>query len=252
MFSEYTLRKTILLNKLKEKRNQSASLIQMQFKNYLMRKDLYALAKNHRNYYSIYPTVSIDDSFNDDPLVEIKLYLDLNNSKVYKVLPVRFCLLRNCFVFDIHKVKFSNSKKLMRFNFIINGKTFIDPNYKSVIFENKYVNEIDFNKFETKKKDNKKICKNKIINVIYNSKDKNKININYNKNKLKKAVTAFTELDTLNNSTTTGSSSNSFKDFGNLTSKRMKRKKSILKIPNIKRLIEHDKRVTFGVIKYSY
>lgn len=234
---------------MQEKRNQSATLIQMQFKNYLMKKDLYALAKTHRKYYSVYPTDSLNDPLNYDDSVQIKLYTDLNNSRSYKILPVRFCLLRNCFVFDIHKVKFSNSKKIMRFNFIINGKTVTDPNYKSVIFKNKDVNEIDFNKYEIKKVFNKRLKKNKIMNIISNSKGEN--NINYNKNKLEKAVAAFSELDVLNNSTSTKSSINSFREI-NKSTNRLKKKKSILRIPNINRLIEHDKRVTFGVVKYSY
>jgi hypothetical protein len=147
--SKYINRKTILIKSILEKREQSASFIQNKFKTFIMKKDLIALAKKHRFYYSIYPSFLSEK--NKNKKIKIKIYTDLSSPDNYTILPLRYCLLRNCHVFDIPKNKFPANKKIMNFNFLTNSnKVIIDPKYKVVLFGNDYVNQIDFKTFDRK------------------------------------------------------------------------------------------------------
>ena len=147
--SKYINRKTIIINSILEKREQSASFIQNKFKTFVMKKDLIALAKKHKFYYSIYPSFLSEK--NKNKKIKIKLYTDLSSPDNYTILPLRYCLLRNCHVFDIPKKKFPANKKIMNFNFLTNkNKVIIDPKYKIVLFGNDYVNQIDFKTFDRK------------------------------------------------------------------------------------------------------
>lgn len=147
--SKYINRKTILIKNILEKREQSASFIQNKFKTFIMKKDLIALAKKHRFYYSIYPSFLSEK--NKNKKIKIKIYTDLSSPDNYTILPLRYCLLRNCHVFDIPKNKFPANKKIMNFNFLTNSnKVIIDPKYKVVLFGNDYVNQIDFKTFDRK------------------------------------------------------------------------------------------------------
>ena len=147
--SKYINRKTILIKSILEKREQSASFIQNKFKTFIMKKDLIALAKKHKLYYSIYPSFLSEK--NKNKKIKIKLYTDLGSPDKFTILPLRYCPLRNCHVFDIHKNKFPVYKKIMNFNFLTNSnKVIIDPKYKVVLFGNDYVNQIDFKTFDRK------------------------------------------------------------------------------------------------------
>ena len=147
--SKYINRKTIIIKSILEKREQSASFIQNKFKTFIMKKDLIALAKKHRFYYSIYPSFLSEK--NKNKKIKIKLYTDLSSPDKYTILPLRYCPLRNCHVFDIPKNKFLAYKKIMNFNFLTNSnKVIIDPKYKVVLFGNDYVNQIDFKIFDKK------------------------------------------------------------------------------------------------------
>ena len=107
---KYINRKNIIINSILEKREQSASLIQYKFRTFMMKQDLIALAKKHKFYYSIYPSFISETSKNKNNL-KIKLYTDLSSPNNYSILPVRFCPLRNCHVFDIPKKNFCLIKK---------------------------------------------------------------------------------------------------------------------------------------------
>ena len=102
------------------------------------------LAAKHKEFYSVYPTKKL---FKE---ISIKLYTDLRNPQKFKILPVKFCPIRNTYAFDISKSKFLKNKKIMRFNFIIDGKITIDPKYNYVPFGDNYVNQIDFKVVDTK------------------------------------------------------------------------------------------------------
>jgi hypothetical protein len=147
--SKYINRKTILIKNILEKREQSASFIQNKFKTFIMKKDLIALAKKHKFYYSIYPSFLSEK--NKNKKIKIKIFTDLSSPDNYTILPLRYCLLRNCHVFDIPKNKFPANKKIMNFNFLTNSnKVIIDQKYKVVLFGNDYVNQIDFKTFDRK------------------------------------------------------------------------------------------------------
>ena len=92
------------------------------------------------NYYSVYPT---DIEYSSDK-VEIKLFLDLKNKNVFKILKVKYCKVRKCFAFDIPKKKFPPHIKIMRFIFIINDIYALDPAYQYTYFGDDQVNFIDF------------------------------------------------------------------------------------------------------------
>ena len=70
----------------------------------------------------------------------------------YTILPIYFCYLRNCYVFDIPKNKFLSYKKIFLFNFIINNKDILDNNFNTIKFGNINVNEVDFVKYDKKEK----------------------------------------------------------------------------------------------------
>jgi hypothetical protein len=147
--SKYINRKTILIKGILQKREQSASFIQNKFKTFIMKKDLIALATKHKFYYSIYPSFLSEK--NKNKKIKIKIFTDLGSPDNYTILPLRYCLLRNCHVFDIPKNKFPSNKKIMNFNFLTNSnKVIIDPKYKVVLFGNDYVNQIDFKTFDRK------------------------------------------------------------------------------------------------------
>ena len=255
--TEYYARKTILLANLLEKRHNCAKLIQEYFKLFLLRKDLYSLAKKHKDYFSVYPTFLPKKKFEK---ISIKIFTDLSNPKKYTILPVRFCLLRNCYVFDIPKNKFPENKKLMRFIFLIdNNKEIIDKKYKKVLFGNDYVNEIDFKKIYLKElrlaftqnnsktssslsdmEDEEEKPDKTITRNIYKKKEKvNRINYHKNKNK--------NENDLTNSTMSTKGSPNRFNE-----GKVLKRKKSILKGRSPFRIKRIGRKVSFGFVKFSY
>ena len=94
-------------------------------------------------FYSIYPKYNPNIK-----QISIKLFLNMRNPAIFKVLPVNFCCVRRCYVFDIKKTKFPLTKKLFRFNFIINNEIVLVPSYKNILFGNNYVNEVNFSDYE--------------------------------------------------------------------------------------------------------
>ena len=277
--SKYINRKTILIKSILEKREQSASFIQNKFKTFIMKKDLIALAKKHRFYYSIYPSFLSEK--NKNKKIKIKLYTDLSSPDKYTILPLRYCLLRNCHVFDIPKNKFPANKKIMNFNFLTNSnKVIIDPKYKVVLFGNDYVNQIDFKTFDRKETSKNNYIKLSLKNEnsgsdsgesdCYSDKENENdddsekqkdLNENFNDD-LNHNFIYLNKNGKLENSNTM---SNSTKDSFISPKKKCKKKKrsksilknkngrrnSIVKDPQIKRTITN-KRVSFGSSQISF
>ena len=277
--SKYINRKTILIKSILEKREQSASFIQNKFKTFIMKKDLIALAKKHRFYYSIYPSFLSEK--NKNKKIKIKIYTDLSSPDNYTILPLRYCLLRNCHVFDIPKNKFPANKKIMNFNFLTNSnKVIIDPEYKVVIFGNDYVNQIDFKTFDRKETSKNNYIKLSLKNEnsgsdsgesdCYSDKENENdddsekqkdLNENFNDD-LNHNFIYLNKNGKLENSNTM---SNSTKDSFISPKKKCKKKKrsksilknkngrrnSIVKDPQIKRTITN-KRVSFGSSQISF
>ena len=278
---KYINRKNIIINSILEKREQSASLIQYKFRTFMMKQDLIALAKKHKFYYSIYPSFISETSKNKSNL-KIKLYTDLSSPNNYSILPVRFCPLRNCHVFDIPKKKFLSYKKIMNFNFLThNNKVVIDPKYKIVLFGDEYVNQIDFKKFD--KKEN---TKNNYIKYSLNKNDSSgsesgasdcysdyediddseKEDLNENldiNNCLSHSIINLSKSKFENELMNSNTNSNSTKDSLRMNSPvkkyKKKRSKSILKNKNGSKSISKDrmskrncKRVSFGSSQISF
>jgi hypothetical protein len=277
--SKYINRKTILIKSILEKREQSASFIQNKFKTFIMKKDLIALAKKHRFYYSIYPSFLSEK--NKNKKIKIKIYTDLSSPDNYTILPLRYCLLRNCHVFDIPKNKFPANKKIMNFNFLTNSnKVIIDPKYKVVLFGNDYVNQIDFKTFDRKETSKNNYIKLSLKNEnsgsdsgesdCYSDKENENdddsekqkdLNENFNDD-LNHNFIYLNKNGKLENSNTM---SNSTKDSFISPKKKCKKKKrsksilknkngrrnSIVKDPQIKRTITN-KRVSFGSSQISF
>lgn len=277
--SKYINRKTILIKNILEKREQSASFIQNKFKTFIMKKDLIALAKKHRFYYSIYPSFLSEK--NKNKKIKIKIYTDLSSPDNYTILPLRYCLLRNCHVFDIPKNKFPANKKIMNFNFLTNSnKVIIDPKYKVVLFGNDYVNQIDFKTFDRKETSKNNYIKLSLKNEnsgsdsgesdCYSDKENENdddsekqkdLNENFNDD-LNHNFIYLNKNGKLENSNTM---SNSTKDSFISPKKKCKKKKrsksilknkngrrnSIVKDPQIKRTITN-KRVSFGSSQISF
>ena len=277
--SKYINRKTIIIKSILEKREQSASFIQNKFKTFIMKKDLIALAKKHRFYYSIYPSFLSEK--NKNKKIKIKIYTDLSSPDNYTILPLRYCLLRNCHVFDIPKNKFPANKKIMNFNFLTNSnKVIIDPKYKVVLFGNDYVNQIDFKTFDRKETSKNNYIKLSLKNEnsgsdsgesdCYSDKENENdddsekqkdLNENFNDD-LNHNFIYLNKNGKLENSNTM---SNSTKDSFISPKKKCKKKKrsksilknkngrrnSIVKDPQIKRTITN-KRVSFGSSQISF
>ena len=277
--SKYINRKTILIKSILEKREQSASFIQNKFKTFIMKKDLIALAKKHRFYYSIYPSFLSEK--NKNKKIKIKIYTDLSSPDNYTILPLRYCLLRNCHVFDIPKNKFPANKKIMNFNFLTNSnKVIIDPKYKVVLFGNDYVNQIDFKTFDRKETSKNNYIKLSLKNEnsgsdsgesdCYSDKENENdddsekqkdLNENFNDD-LNHNFIYLNKNGKLENSNTM---SNSTKDSFISPKKKCKKKKrsksilknkngrrdSIVNVPQIKRTMTN-KRVSFGSSQISF
>lgn len=162
-----------------KQREDSIKIIQQKYKKYKQLKLLKNLREKNKNYYFIYPSIGNYSS------IKIKIFTDLRNSTKYKILLVKFCPIRNCFVFEIPKSKFLKKKKIMRFNFIIDNKIIIDPSFDFVLFGDSYVNQIDFKVYDDKVlKSEKKydyVIKNK--NESKNQKNGIKNSKKYNKGK---------------------------------------------------------------------
>ena len=85
-----------------------------------------------------------------DIYLHIVYYINKDN---YEIAPLRYCQIRNCFAYDVHKNKFCKSKKIMHFIFLNRNKEiFYDENYKKVQFINEYVHEIDFSLIDENQK----------------------------------------------------------------------------------------------------
>ena len=149
-------RKTILINSILEKREQSASIIQNHFRKYLKRKELFYFAKKNKLNYSIYPSFLSDNNYNNNynykNNIKIKIYNDLRSFNKYSVLPIQYCKYRKCYVFDFPKNKYTTkNNKLINFNFITNkNKIIIDPKYQTVLYGDNLFNQIDFTDYEQK------------------------------------------------------------------------------------------------------
>ena len=112
-----------------------------------------------KDYYSIYPKYN-----HNIKKISIKLFLNMKNPEIFKIFPINFCKIRNCYVFDIKKSKFPFSKKLLRFNFIINNEIVLISPYKTILFGDNYVNQVDFNDYgKNFPKQRKKIVKYNLI-----------------------------------------------------------------------------------------
>ena len=275
--SKYINRKNIIIKNILEKREQSASLIQNKFKTFIMKKDLIALAKKHKFYYSIYPSFLSEK--NKNKKIKIKLYTDLSSPDKFTILPLRYCPLRNCHVFDIPKNKFPEYKKIMNFNFLNNSnKVIIDPKYKVVIFGNDYVNQIDFKTFDRKESSKNNYIKLSLKNEssgsdsgesycysdIENDDDPEKqedLNENLNDD-MNHNYIYLNKIGKLENSNTMSNSTKDSFFSPKKKSKKKKRSKSILKNkngrrnslvndPQIKRTITN-KKVSFGSSQVSF
>lgn len=139
-YSKLYKRKTIIIKKILEKRENYARKIQNYYYFYVRKKILFAKAKKLQKYYSIYPSKKY---FNR---IMIKLFTDGRDPRNFQTCPVKFCTIRNCYIFDIPKSKFVSREKILLFNFIIDNKIEVDDNYDKVLLGSSYVNKIDFRK----------------------------------------------------------------------------------------------------------
>ena len=143
----FELKKSIIIYKIKKIRNESALKIQKMWNNYIKKLTIHKLAHHLTGCYTVsIPAKGMTRAF-------IKIFLDEKNKDYYEIVPLRYCQIRNCFAYDVHKNKFCNSKKIMHFIFMNrNQEIFYDENYKKVLFINEYVHEIDFSHIDENQK----------------------------------------------------------------------------------------------------
>lgn len=148
MISLLKIRKNLIIQRIIIQRNDSAKIIQKKYKKYVSVKNLFNLSLKHKKFYSVYPS---KENFSS---ISIKIFTDLRNPTKFKILPLKFCSIRNTYVFDIPKSKFTKNKKIMRFNFIIDDEVTVDTSYDYVLFGDCYVNQIDFKEYDNKIENN--------------------------------------------------------------------------------------------------
>ena len=264
-------------------RDQSARLIQKNFRISVIKKRLLTTAHRHLNYYTIYPTLDTFDitpPFDNSIDISIKLYLNLRNPNEFRIIPIRFCPIRNCYTFDIPKNKFLGKKKNMYFIFLIDGNPVIDNKYEIIKFGEENVNQIDFNLYEKENEKLENLC-NEIINenkeiqnssedseYIYDIENKNYDDIEniFSPLSAQKTNKNFISIskNSLEQSYTTASSFN-INLCGEIKQKnpRLRKRNSILKnknkeIKNFKTIKKSEssksilKKVSFGIVKFSY
>jgi hypothetical protein len=127
--------------------------------------------------------------------VEIVIYPEPHNINKKQIYKMKFCPLRKIYTFDFPKSIFKSQNKItkslslsspsshsnakiLRFNFIINGKLLIAPHYQLINIDNHYINQIDFVEIDEKIKNNNKI----IDKYLYKSKSKCDYEIKYIQN----------------------------------------------------------------------
>ena len=141
------LKKSIIIYKIKKIRNESALKIQKMWNKYIKKLTVHKLAHHLTGCYTVsIPAKGMTRAF-------IKIFNDQKNKDNYEIAPLRYCQIRNCFAYDVHKNKFCKSKKIMHFIFLNRNKEiFYDENYKKVQFINEYVHEIDFSLIDENQK----------------------------------------------------------------------------------------------------
>ena len=141
------LKMSIIIYKIKKIRNESALKIQKMWNKYIKKLTVHKLAHHLTGCYTVsIPAKGMTRAF-------IKIFNDEKNKDNYEIAPLRYCQIRNCFAYDVHKNKFCKSKKIMHFIFLNRNKEiFYDENYKKVQFINEYVHEIDFSLIDENQK----------------------------------------------------------------------------------------------------
>jgi hypothetical protein len=149
------LKKSIIIYKIKKIRNESALKIQKMWNKYIKKLTVHKLAHHLTGCYTVsIPAKGMTRAF-------IKIFNDEKNKDNYEIAPLRYCQIRNCFAYDVHKNKFCKSKKIMHFIFLNrNNEVFYDENYKKVLYFNEYVHEIDFSYIDENEKKLSELSKN--------------------------------------------------------------------------------------------
>ena len=151
----FELKKRIIIYKIKKIRNESALKIQKMWGNYIQKLNIHKLAHHLTGCY----TVSIPAKGRTKAF--IKIFCDEENINDFKIRPLRYCQIRNCFALDLPKNKFYMKRKIMHFIFLNrNNEVFYDENYKKVLYFNEYVHEIDFSYIDENEKKLSELSKN--------------------------------------------------------------------------------------------
>ena len=132
----FELKKRIIIYKIKKIRNESALKIQKMWGNYIQKLNIHKLAHHLTGCY----TVSIPAKGRTKAF--IKIFCDEENINDFKIRPLRYCQIRNCFALDLPKNKFYMKRKIMHF----------------IFFE--YVHEIDFSYIDENEKKLSELSKN--------------------------------------------------------------------------------------------
>ena len=163
------------------------------------------ISQKLKDMYTVYITVLPYVKSN----VEIVIYPEPHNINKKQIYKMQFCPLRKIYAFDFpksifksqHKITKSlslslpsshSNAKILRFNFLINGKLLIAPHYQLVNIDNHYINQVDFAEIDEKIKNTNKI----IDKYLYKSKSKCDYEIKYiqNINQHNKCLNLFHEL----------------------------------------------------------
>ena len=242
---------------------EKVKLIQKKFRSYLIKKKLFEFARQHKKYYSIYPSF-ISESTRKNKNLAIKIFLDYHNRFNYKIIPLKFCRIRNCYFFDIPKSKFMSSKKIMRFNFILNNQIIYDREFDIVNLGNTFVNQIDFIRYDKKERLLYKKFKQDFISNDSSSEssfsDFECSDEKKNKSKTTKKVGTKKYVNTNESSKIFSSSFSTMCSFKKAKIMSMKHLKvrSILKGKrnynnfNVSKFNTSERKVSFGVVKFSY
>jgi hypothetical protein len=176
-------RKTIIINKIINRRNKCAGIIQSHWKSLRIRTIVKSIKEKNKHSFCL--TSNIKTVY--------KLDLKVYSSNTTKFLNFNYCEVRDSYVLYVPKTMVRNT--VLRVNFIADDKVFIDPTYRTDYDSNgNFYNIIDFKLFdEFEKERNYELNQLRIdftrkLNCSDEEFSKSKINRNYTMNFMRDSI----------------------------------------------------------------
>lgn len=140
------IKKEYFLQKIISDRKKAIIKLQNYIKYFLLKLKLKKIIRKEKKSYTIICNKS------NVTKIFIRIFTDYNDINKSMIFQMKYCPIRNYFVFPIPKTKFvsaEENKKIVRFIFLYRENIFFDEeNYKLVDFKGKKVHEINFSDYD--------------------------------------------------------------------------------------------------------